>query len=711
MADKIFHTWFVEKASPVWADKIMISDSEAMNQTKFTDIANLPISTATSTAIGVVQSDIDTHEARTDNPHSVTKSQVWLSNVDNTSDSTKNSATATLTNKTITSPVINTPTGIVKSDVGLWNVDNTTDALKPISTATQTALNAKQDTITGLTASGAELNILDGATLSTTELNYVDWVTSNIQTQLDTKSSLTQIQDNTKQDLSLALTPNYDAINGAIVLDSSKNHYHGTVSGATYVPNGWLNGWGVYDFDGVDDYIELNDGMTIKSLLFTESTTPTGIDWKPDGTILYIVASSTDDKIYSFTCSTPWNVDTWVLRSSFSLATWTNDPTWIKWNNDGTKAYVISNQADDIKYFTAWTAYDETTLSYVGAYSTGITWTVLSLTISPSGTDFYFTENGSDIIYQHIMSTPWDMSTASSVRSQSVSWFDTALWGVDFKPDGTMMWIVWGAGDDVTEFSLWTAWNISTLTETGITFYVWAQEPAFQYGMEFWDSGNKLYIVSRTAPARIYQYNLYSPYSFSNPMYSNGFTIIADIKADSQWEGTARIYDKSISSSSISGVTAYMNTSNRITMWCWNGSQINLPNSSITFWTPYRFAFSVNSSWALVAYLNWAQVATGTTWLPSQVTDIVNSRIGNRAWATDRTYDGYIWPVRIISRVLTATEVANDYLQRTEIDNPPEVPRLTTAMRDVMTPSLGQQIYNTTTNKSQVYNGAWNDLY
>lgn len=36
---------------------------------------------------------------------------------------------------------------VTKSQVGLSNVDNTTDLLKPISTATQTALNAKQDTI------------------------------------------------------------------------------------------------------------------------------------------------------------------------------------------------------------------------------------------------------------------------------------------------------------------------------------------------------------------------------------------------------------------------------------------------------------------------------------------------------------------------------------------------------------------------------------
>lgn len=46
--------------------------------------------------------------------------------------------TATLTNKTLTSPVINSPTGIVKGDVGLGNVDNTSDATKNSATATLT---------------------------------------------------------------------------------------------------------------------------------------------------------------------------------------------------------------------------------------------------------------------------------------------------------------------------------------------------------------------------------------------------------------------------------------------------------------------------------------------------------------------------------------------------------------------------------------------
>lgn len=40
------------------------------------------------------------------------------------------------------------PHAVTKAQVGLGNVDNTSDIDKPISTATQTALNAKQDTLT-----------------------------------------------------------------------------------------------------------------------------------------------------------------------------------------------------------------------------------------------------------------------------------------------------------------------------------------------------------------------------------------------------------------------------------------------------------------------------------------------------------------------------------------------------------------------------------
>jgi len=72
-------------------------------------------------------------------PTGIVKGDVGLGNVDNTSDATKDAAVATLTNKTLTSPVVNSPTGIVKGDVGLGNVDNTSNATERAATATLTS--------------------------------------------------------------------------------------------------------------------------------------------------------------------------------------------------------------------------------------------------------------------------------------------------------------------------------------------------------------------------------------------------------------------------------------------------------------------------------------------------------------------------------------------------------------------------------------------
>jgi len=50
-----------------------------------------------------------------------------------------------------------------------------------------TASAAEMNLLDGLTSSTAELNLLDGLTATTTELNYSSGVTSDIQTQLNTK--------------------------------------------------------------------------------------------------------------------------------------------------------------------------------------------------------------------------------------------------------------------------------------------------------------------------------------------------------------------------------------------------------------------------------------------------------------------------------------------------------------------------------------------
>ena len=66
---------------------------------------------------------------------------------------------ATLTNKTLTAPVVNSPTGIVKADVGLGNVDNTSNVTERAATATLT-----NKTLTN--PAHTEVTLTDGATVN-----------------------------------------------------------------------------------------------------------------------------------------------------------------------------------------------------------------------------------------------------------------------------------------------------------------------------------------------------------------------------------------------------------------------------------------------------------------------------------------------------------------------------------------------------------------
>jgi hypothetical protein len=154
------------------------------------------------------------------------KGDVGLGNVDNTSDATKNAAVATLTNKTLTSPVVNTPTGIVKGDVGLGNVDNTSDTSKPVSTAQQTALNLKANiaspTFTGTVTipTGASITAPTGLVKGDVGLGNVDntsdatkdAATTTLTNKTITSAKYNQLKD-TNGNISLGIIATASAVN------------------------------------------------------------------------------------------------------------------------------------------------------------------------------------------------------------------------------------------------------------------------------------------------------------------------------------------------------------------------------------------------------------------------------------------------------------------------------------------------------------------
>jgi hypothetical protein len=120
-----------------------------ISNTALAKLNNLPSQSELSGELQTLSGNLSSHVDNKENPHEVTKDQVGLGNVDNTSDADKPVSTATQTaldekvSKTtkINGHALDTDITILKGDIGLGNVDNTSDADKPVSTAQQEAIN------------------------------------------------------------------------------------------------------------------------------------------------------------------------------------------------------------------------------------------------------------------------------------------------------------------------------------------------------------------------------------------------------------------------------------------------------------------------------------------------------------------------------------------------------------------------------------------
>ena len=209
---------------------VLTKNDVGLSNVDNTSDADKPVSTAQGTAIALKTdiTDFETHTSDANNPHSVTKAQVGLSNVtneskatmfnsptftgtvsgvtkamvgldevDNTADADKPVSTATQTELDLKAPLANpaftgTVSGVTKGMVGLGNADNTSDANKPVSIATQTELDLKAPlasptftgTVSGITKTMVGLGNVD----NTSDVNKP--VSTAQQTALDLKANL-----------------------------------------------------------------------------------------------------------------------------------------------------------------------------------------------------------------------------------------------------------------------------------------------------------------------------------------------------------------------------------------------------------------------------------------------------------------------------------------------------------------------------------------
>ena len=131
--------------------------------------------------------------------------------------------------------------------------------------------------------------------------------------------------------------------------------------------------------------------------------------------------------------------------------------------------------------------------------------TPAGLFFKPDGTKMYITGYQKDVVFQYSLSTARDVSTASyDSKSFSVSSQDTSAWCLFFKSDGTKMYVSGRGSDRVYQYSLSTAWDVSTASYDSKSFGV-SSQATNHYSLFFKSDGTKMYIAG---DGPIYQYSL-----------------------------------------------------------------------------------------------------------------------------------------------------------------------------------------------------------
>ena len=245
-----------------------------------------------------------------------------------------------------------------------------------------------------------------------------------------------------------------------------------------------------------------------------------------------------------------------------------SDVYGICFNSDGTKMYTLNFTSNEVRQHTLSSAWDLSTASYDSVYLDFVSETndASGLFFSADGSKLYILETNSDVVLQYTLSTPWDLSTASYASLYyDVTSEDGFPVGVFFNSDGTKMFILGQTSEAVYQYTLSTAWNVSTASYDSVFFDISSQVTTTPQNLYFSTDGTKMYIV---ASNRTHQYNLSAAWNLSDVGYVNYYSVngtAISFKSD----GT-KLYVKLASSSYIRqySIIAYEASINSIVYTC-----------------------------------------------------------------------------------------------------------------------------------------------
>ncbi len=195
----------------------------------------------------------------------------------------------------------------------------------------------------------------------------------------------------------------------------------------------------------------------------------TGLAFSKSGEKMFVVGNDGDD-INEYTLATAWDVSSASFVDSFSVNSQDRTPTGIAFSKSGEKMFVVGSSDDDVNEYTLTAAWDVSTASFVDSFDISSQDNdPRGIAFSNSGEKMFVVGNQGDDINEYTLATAWDVSSASFADSFAVNSQEATPRDVWFDSSGKTMFILGKAGDDVNVYKLTTAWDVSTASFTGLT--------------------------------------------------------------------------------------------------------------------------------------------------------------------------------------------------------------------------------------------------
>ena len=214
-----------------------------------------------------------------------------------------------------------------------------------------------------------------------------------------------------------------------------------------------------YDCSTGFDVSTCSDGNSPKS---TEDETPRGIAFNDNGSKMFIVGDN-DNVVNEYACGQFFDVSACSFTDGFELGTQESAPSGIAFNTDGTKMFVLGATGDDVNEYACSTGFSlDSCHSIADKDISGQEANALAMAFNSDGTKMFIGGFAGDDVNEYTLSTAYDVSTATFVDAFSILTHEGKITGLAFDTNGHRMFIVGQGGVEMNEYYLTVAWDVST---------------------------------------------------------------------------------------------------------------------------------------------------------------------------------------------------------------------------------------------------------